>query len=270
MHKRLSIHQVGFPGLTLRQFASTCEAMGAHQMGFVSPPLLGEGITAARAALTGLRVKPATIAHAFSPTCPLSERTGWASARDTLYRLIDSAADLGIPTIYMLTGGRGTLAWEDAADAFAEAVRPCIDRAKAAAIDIAIENASGLYADIHIAHSLADTIRLADIADVAICIELFFAWPEAGLADLLTRAMPRTRIVQISDYVLGDRSLPSRAVPGDGVIPLASILRSILDAGYPGPFDLELLGPRIEAEGAQAAYARAATNITGLLASIGE
>ena len=63
--------------------------------------------------------------------------------------------------------------------------------------------------------------------------------------------MPLTGLVQVSDYVLGDRTAPCRAVPGDGAIPLERILGDVLDAGYGGVFDLELVGPRIDAEGAR-------------------
>ena len=54
-----------------------------------------------------------------------------------------------------------------------------------------IENAS-LYADIHIAHSLRDTIALAEMAGLGVCIELFHCWAEADLAELVNRATARS------------------------------------------------------------------------------
>ena len=49
--------------------------------------------------------------------------------------------------------------------------------------------------------------------------------------------------------MLGDRALPARAVPGDGAIPIEPFIRQVLAGGYTHGFDLELIGPRIEAEG---------------------
>jgi sugar phosphate isomerase/epimerase len=69
--------------------------------------------------------------------------------------------------------------------------------------------------------------------------------------------------------VLGDRSLPARAVPGDGVIPLRRITEWLLRAGYRGAFDLELLGPRIEQERQLAAVRRACAYYGDLLESLG-
>ena len=85
---------------------------------------------------------------------------------------------------------------------------------------------------------------------------------EGDLDALLRRALPRTRLIQLSDYVLGDRALPCRAVPGDGAIPIERILGWALEAGYQGPFDLELIGPRIDAEG-RFESARRACDVVG-------
>jgi sugar phosphate isomerase/epimerase len=46
-------------------------------------------------------------------------------------------------------------------------------------------------------------------------------------------------------------------VPGDGAIPLERILGWILEAGFEGAFDLELIGPRIDREGHVQAVRRA-------------
>jgi sugar phosphate isomerase/epimerase len=78
-----------------------------------------------------------------------------------------------------------------------------------------------------------------------------------------------TGLVQVSDYVLGDRTAPCRAVPGDGVIPLDRILGDVLEAGYQGVFDIELVGPRIAAEGARAATQRAAQTVSEILTRLG-
>ena len=83
------------------------------------------------------------------------------------------------------------------------------------------------------------------------------------------RASPLCHLVQVSDYVFGDRNLPARAVPGDGGMPLERILGALLENGYSGVFDLELLGPRIDAEGHLDAMERGANAIEKLLHGLG-
>ena len=51
-------------------------------------------------------------------------------------------------------------------------------------------------------------------------------------------------------------------MPGDGDIPIGRILGTVLAAGYAGSFDLELIGPRIDAEGYDRAVPRAVERST--------
>lgn len=263
MHERISVHQMCFPRLSIADYARQCQALGVRRIGFISPALLADdGLEEARTALHDTGIVAETIAHVFKAG-HLSRDS--SQSRESLTRLIDIAAELGARSIYMLTGGHGGLAWDEAADCFCEGIAPCVSQAKSAGIELAVENASSLYAELHIAHTLADTIALAEMANIGVCIELFFCWAEANLPLLFERAMPRCQLVQVSDYLYGDRALPARAVPGDGAIPLEHIVKLLLDAGYKGAFDLELLGPRIDGEGAPAAVARAAACLDRML-----
>ncbi len=87
---------------------------------------------------------------------------------------------------------------------------PCVEHAQQAGVALAIETASSLYADIHLAHTLRDTITLAEMGGLGICIDVFHCWAEADFEALVQRALPRTELIQLSDYVLGDRALPGQ------------------------------------------------------------
>lgn len=269
MHERLSVHQICFAELPLADYFQQCVVLGAHNLGFISPALLADnGAAFAKQALTDTAMRTQSITHVFRAGHLSSDRNSWNADRDNLSRLIDIAAELGAESIYMLTGGHGEMEWQQAADCFSEAIAPCVDQARSSGISLAIENASCVYADLHIAHTLADTLRLAEQAGIGVCIELFFCWAEADLTALFTRAMPRCHLVQVSDYVYGDRALPARAVPGDGAIPLKTIIGTLLRAGYRGVFDLELLGPRIAEEGAAKSVKRAAEHVGEILSQL--
>ena len=76
-------------------------------------------------------------------------------------------------------------------------------------------------------------------------------------------------LAQISDYVIGTTQTGDRAVPGDGDIPLERLLAMVLDAGFEGSFDLEVMGPRVEAEGYPAAVRRSVERASELLDRVG-
>nr|WP_090277109.1 TIM barrel protein [Mycolicibacterium komanii]CRL71073.1 xylose isomerase-like enzyme [Mycolicibacterium komanii] len=247
--ERLSVHSATFYGAPVGELVEHWRALGLTRLSLIDSQLAEPDLPTI---VAGEGYSVETVYHLFS-------------SRDALLRVIEAANELGARAVYMLTGGRGDLTWEQAADRFGEAVSPCVRAAEDAGVALAIENASSLYADIHIAHSLRDTITLAEATGLGICIDLFHCWAEADLAALVQRALSRTVTIQLSDYVLGDRALPARAVPGDGAIPIASFLESVLGSGYAHGFDLELIGPRIEREGRLEAARRACDVVSTML-----
>ena len=265
MHPRISLHQVAFAGEPTALFLDHCRAIGVGSVTLATPLLDRPGEL--EAALEARDLQVACLNHPFAARAGLEGDGGEAAAG--LLRAIDLAATLRARSIYMLTGARGSLDWETAADRFAALVEPCKAAAEAKGIALLVENANAFNADRHIAHTLHDAIALAEIAGIGLCLELHACWGEAGLGRLIRHAAPFTGLVQVSDYVLGDRSSPARAVPGDGVIPLERLIGQVLEAGYRGLFDLELVGPRIEAEGPRAATTRAATYLSDLLTRLG-
>lgn len=268
MHPRVCLHQVAFASDSTSAFIAHCRAIGVQETTLVTPLLMQPGgVEEAQAALAAGGVRAHTVNHPFATFPDLAGDGDKATAK--LLEAIDIAAALGAPNIYLVTGGRGSLLWEEAAQRFADLIAPCLPAAHEKGVRLLVETASDFNVDIHIAHTLDDTIRLAEIAGIGVCIELHACWFEGGLREKFARAMPNTGLVQVSDYVLGDRTAPCRAVVGDGAIPLEHLIGDLLEAGYAGVFDLELLGPRIQQEGAAAATARAARNLSDILTRLG-
>lgn len=268
MHPRVNLHQVAFGPESTTAFVEHCRAIGIPHMTLVTPHLMQPGgVEEAVAALAPEGPKATVVNHPFGFHPNLDEDSGQAAAK--MLEAIEVADRLGCKLMYLVSGGRGRLSWEEAAQRFADLIAPCLPVAKAKGIMLTVETASPFNVDIHIAHTLDDTIRLAEIAEIGVCLELHACWYEGGLKEKFRRCMPNTGLVQISDYVAGDRTAPCRAVIGDGMVPVERLLGDVLEAGYKGVFDLELLGPRIEAEGARAATKRAAENLSEILVRLG-
>jgi sugar phosphate isomerase/epimerase len=268
VHPRVGVHQVAFLTESTTAFVEHCRTLGVQHLTLVTPLLMRPGgVEEAQRALAGGGPRVAHVNHPFAVYPDLESDDGRAT--ETLNDAIDIAVTLGAAGVYLLTGGRGSLSWERAADRFADLLAPCKEKADGSGVTLLVENASPFNADIHIAHTLADTITLAATAGIGVCIDVHACWTEAGLNELVERAMPVTGLIQVSDYVLGDRTAPCRAVPGDGAIPLERIMGAALDAGYRGVFDVELVGPRIDAEGPRSATARAAQRISDILTTLG-
>lgn len=269
MHDRISVNSICFPGTGFDQLAQHWRDLHAGRVSIPSSLLTGR-LTEAQVALGTGHYRVETMTHVFVRNGHISaDEADWVEPRYNLMRVLAEASAIGANSVYLLTGGHGSLTWEAAAETFCAAVAPCAEAARQAGLQLLVENAPPFLADVHIAHSLRDTVTLAEMAGLGICIDVSNCWAEAGLQDLLERAISRCGVIQVADYVYGDRCSPCRAVPGDGAIPLQRFLGWTLEAGYSGAFDLELIGPRIDKEGHLPAVRRAADNLSMMLHSLG-
>lgn len=185
--------------------------------------------------------------------------------RARLMATIDMAHTIDARAVCMTSGSRGEMSWLEASRRFAQEIAPCADYARSAGVALGIEPTSHLYADVSIAHRLSDTVSLARAANIGVGIDLFACWVDADIEAAIAAAGPICAFVQVSDYVPGDRALPCRAVPGDGALPLDRLIGLILTTGFRGPFDLEIIGPRLAAEGCEAGLMRALSILQGII-----
>lgn len=190
--------------------------------------------------------------------CALDEPSTWDAQRSRLREAFDAVGALLVVT----TGPMGTLSWDEGADAFGAFIAPLAGNG----VQVAVENTSPLRLDLSFVTTLRDTVDLARASGIGVCVEVNSCWAERGLEATLRTAGPRLAHVQLNDWKLGSLCTPDRCVPGDGDIPLARILGALDSARYAGTFELELVGPQIEAEGYEAAIARAIAATESLLA----
>jgi sugar phosphate isomerase/epimerase len=269
LHERISIHSVSFGNVAIDELFQQWKAVGARRVSFSSAQVIDHGADAVRAQLDCDRQRVETMTHVLRAGALTGKAEDIKADRARLRQAIAAAAAIGARSIYMLSGGRGVLSWQQAAEVFCETVESCVDEAQAVGVALAVENTSPLFADLHIGNNLRDTLALAELAGIGVCIDLWGCWTEADLLALMQQAMPICRLIQVSDYVPGDRALPCRAVPGDGAIPLRGFIEHALQLGYEGAFDLELIGPRIEREGTRSAVARGGKIVTEWLQAAG-
>jgi sugar phosphate isomerase/epimerase len=189
----------------------------------------------------------------------------WQQQRERLMHALDAGVIMGAECLVVTTGPAGALSWEAAADALEEAIGPVVTEARTRDLPFALEHTNSLRVDVGFVHSLRDVVDLARRLGVGVCMEINACWAERGLAATIVDAVDDLRLVQVSDFAVGTLSTPNRLVPGDGDIPLARIIGQLLDAGYAGCFDLELIGPAIEAEGYAAAIGRSVGRLEALL-----
>lgn len=194
----------------------------------------------------------------------LADRSTWPAQQDRLLAAVDAAAVLG-GCLVLTTGPARSLEWDAAADALAAALEPVQFAAHAVSVPITIENTGPLRLDLSFCTTARDGVDLARRVGAGLCLEINSCFAERDLLGTIAGATDVLLHVQLSDFVIGSLSTPDRAVPGDGDIPLGSILGAVLATGYRGAFELEMVGPRIEDEGYASAIQRAVAYLDQLL-----
>jgi len=202
------------------------------------------------------------------PPFTLDEPDRWPDERSRFEESVAAAAALGAPVVYTTTANAGRLSWEDAATAAAEAFGPVRDHARACGVALAVETTSQMRQEYGFVSTLRDLVRLGEQCDLDLCADMYWCWREPDLARSAAAAVPRLRIVQLADYALGTTATPDRRVPGDGVAHLRWVVGLFYGAGFRGMWDLELVGPHIDAEGRAEALARGGRYVSTLLREV--
>jgi len=263
---RVGLNSLSSAGWTLPQDLVLYERLGVRRAGLFVDKLEAAGLDTAVGLVqaTGLHVD-----HVFTRGIPLADRAAWAGERRRLLEAVDLAVALEAPLLTVTTGPAGPLEWEAAAGACGEALGGVIEAAAGRGLRVAVEQTLPIRPEVGFVHSFAETVVLARRLGAVAVLEANYAFAERGLGASLAEAGPLLGLVQLSDLVPPSTVVPDRAVPGDGVIPLGRIISQVSAAGYDGPFELELLGPRIEAEGYEMACRRAVARLSQMLAAAG-
>lgn len=244
--------------------------LGIEHVALILPKIDEIGWDAAREMVRSARLRVSTI---FGPTYrPLdADRSlGWWDADQT--RTVDTiefAASVGAASVYVCSGAAPTVTWDDAADAFCELVAPAVARGAELGVPLLIEPTNPLRADISFVFWQRDAMDLARRGGTKVMLDLQSCWYERGLEQVVRKNIDLVGLTQISDYVIGTTETGNRVVPGDGDIPLERLLAMVLDAGFEGSFDLEVMGPRIEEEGYRSSIERAVERASELLDRVG-
>ena len=262
MHPRLSVSPISTFGWDLPTDLAFYGRVGITNVGISVAKLERHGWDdgAERIVDAGLRV---------TNLIGLGEPARWPAQQERLVRALDVAGRVGAECLVFTTGPAGPLPWDEAADALEQAMDPVLAESAARGVPFAIEHTNSLRVDVGFVHTLRDAIDLAGRLDTGVCMEINACWAERGLAQTIRAGIDRIRLVQVSDFRVGTVASSQRLVPGDGDIPLARIIADLVGAGYEGMFDLELIGPAIDAEGYAPAVGRAVDATTALLATAG-
>jgi sugar phosphate isomerase/epimerase len=264
-HPRLSVSEMCTYPWPFADELALWDELGVRRVGLIGAKVESHGRDAAVAALHARSMTGTTL---ITGNFDLSAPATWDTTRAAMRHAIDLATEVGACT-YFTPGRRDGRSFDALTAALAEAVAPCAAYAKERGVRLAIE--PSLRTDQSFVHTLRDGLDVAQCAGIDVIADLGNCWTERDYEATVRRAGDRIAVVQFADAVFGTPREPSpggRVVPGDGDLDLAGFIRAAVDAGYTGAFELEQVGPTIEAEGHGPALRRAVDRASALLEEV--
>ncbi|HXY93608.1 MAG TPA: sugar phosphate isomerase/epimerase family protein [Acidimicrobiia bacterium] len=253
VHPRVSLNSICSMNQSFDDDLALWAALGVDHVGLITPKLDGIGWENARRAVLDRQLRVSSV------SCYKHE----------IERSVEFTATVGTNLLYFVPGTGGSMLWEEAAEQFCEDMAPHVARAEELGVTLALEPTNPLRTDVSFVHTFRDAADLARMAGMSVVIDFYSSWYERALEENVRKNIDIVALVQIGDYELGTFDIPNRCAVGDGDIPVERLMAMVLDAGYQGAFDLEILGPVIEAEGYRAPIARSLERASEMLDRLG-
>jgi sugar phosphate isomerase/epimerase len=196
---------------------------------------------------SGMRVSSLMWAGGFTGS---DGRTYRDSLEDALEAL-QTASALCAECLIVYTGSRAGHTHRHARRLIREALSELAPQAAEMGVDLAVEpmhpGCAGAWTFLT---SLDDTLQLLDELDgndVRLVFDTYHLAQQRDVLELLPNITPRIAIVQLGDAKAPPCGEQDRCRIGDGCLPLRDIVTSLIQLGYSGYFDVELMGEEIEA-----------------------
>ena len=252
-HPRLSVNSICSMNQSLDQDLALWADLGIDNVGLISPKLDAAWDVSQQAVLDAKLVVSSMSAypHGIVESLPFT-------------------AAVGCDVLYTVSGSFGAVLFEEAAEKFCQEMTPIVAQAQDFGVRLAVEPTNPFRSAVSFVYCLRDAIDLArKVAGLGVVVDFYSCWYERNLEELVRQNIDLVALVQIGDYRLGTFDIPNRCALGDGDIPVERLFGLLLDAGYEGPFDLEILGPEIEEEGYRAPIVRSVERASEILDRLG-
>ncbi len=252
-HPRLSVNSICSMNQSFEEDLALWADLGIDTVGLISPKLEAAGWEASERAVSEAKLVVSSM----------------SAYRSGIVESLPFTAAVGCHVLYSVSGGFGAVPWEEAAESFCDEMAPIVAQAEQYGVRLAIEPTNPLRSDVSFLFTVRDAVDVARKAGIGIVVDFYSAWYERDLDQLVRANIDLVALVQIGDYRFGTFDIPNRCAIGDGDIPVERLMRMLLEAGYEGPFDLEILGPRIEEEGYRAPIIRSIERAGEMLERLG-
>jgi sugar phosphate isomerase/epimerase len=164
-------------------------------------------------------------------------------AVDDARQALQLASAVGAECLVLVSGPRRGHIQSHARRLLVDAVKALAEDAAELGVALALLPMSpAVGAHCSFLSSLDETLDVIDRSGrgARIAFDVYHLWQEPRLLERIPEVAPHVAVVQISDSQGRPRSQYDRCRPGDGLIPLTSIVHAFDEAGYGGYYELTI------------------------------
>jgi sugar phosphate isomerase/epimerase len=250
--KRLSISEVTTPDWSFREDVENYREHGIPGIGVWYHKIRDMGVGEVKETLgnSGLRVSSLLQAGFFTLDRKKMEELSFCIPEMTT--AIELAHAIGAEALEIITGppdlAKGGI--EETEELTIRSLKEIAPLAEELNVRIALEPLHPMYLDtwssIVTIEQAMDIIDEVGSGNIGICLDVYHVYWDPKLYEGIKRATGRVFGVHIDDWRFPTRNFEDRVIMGDGILPLATMLRAIEDTGYTGCYEVELFSEELE------------------------
>lgn len=179
-----------------------------------------------------------------------SDGRSYKAAVDDAREAIETAAELKTRCLIVYSGSRGTHTFNHARRLFRDALKELTPLAQEFDIYLGVEPMHpGCGCEFTFISDIEEYLRLVDAVGsdrVKLVFDTYHLGLTPDIVNQIARLVPQIVLVQLGDAKRPPQGEVNRCLLGEGVIPVKAIVDALLDNGYDGFFDVELIGEDVE------------------------
>lgn len=195
---------------------------------------------------TGVRATSLTWAGGFTG----SDGIGYEEAVENTMDAIHDAASIGASTLVVIAGGLNSHLKKHARRMLTEALGDLGEVASGLGVTLSLEPIHpGCGPSWSFIHDLKPALELVEDVghdSVGLACDLYHIGLGNDPMTWLPDIGPYLNLIQLGDGRHSPMGEMNRCLLGEGRVPLGAMLKELLDAGYTGPIEVELLGEDVE------------------------
>jgi sugar phosphate isomerase/epimerase len=213
-------------------------------VGELSPPVVRDLVE--RLARAGIRAVSVVCAGGLTAI----DDDEWEARVEHFDCTIRFAAEIGASCVLVVPGDLHGKPRSAAVRRSARALERVLPIAHRLGIDLAIEPLRLVHTDfVNTIPQALEVLEIVDDRRCGLCLDTYQLWrgqdEKAAVVEEIRQAAAWARIVQVADSPSVPRSTEDRMVPGEGVLPLASMLGELFAAGYNGWLAVEIMSTQL-------------------------